>query len=222
MASKDFWTFEEDFLGNQVFSATAADNSSLRIKDTSSGGTPTYALVDGSASGEINLAFDSTNEAQIVTLYQGDILQFDIDDIIEATFRVKLGQSTVDAATTFCIGLAGDQNDTADTVAQNCWLRLAGSTAWVAETDDGTTDNDDVATGKTASTSYQWLTISFAEGGKSDVRFFIDGSPVATGTTFDMSGYSGSLQLFVQHQKSADTNTDSVLIDYARVTGRRS
>lgn len=220
MASKDFWEDLYDFFGHGSFTATQADNGTLRIKDTSSSGTPTYAFVDGSSSGEVKITFDSTNEAQIVTLYQGDILQYDIDKIREVNYRVKVSTATLDSANILVFGVAGDQNDTADSVAQNCWFRLAGSNTVVVETDDGTTDNDDKATGKTLSTAYKDFTISFAYG-TDDVRFFIDGEPVATGTTFDMSAYTGSLQVFVQFQKSADTNTDSVTIDRISVRGIR-
>lgn len=221
MSRKDFWEVVYDFFGHDAFTATAGDNAPLLIKDTSSAGTPTYALVDGSASGELAIAFDSTTEAQIVTLYQGNILQFDIDLITEVEYRVKTNQSTLDSATTLVFGLAGDQNDAADSVAQNCWFRLAGSDAIVCETDDGTTDLDDKATGKTLVNAYKDFKISFATG-KSDIRFFVDGQPVATGTTFDMSAYTGSLQVFLQHQKASDNNTDGVTIDRISVRGRRA
>lgn len=220
MALKDFWMDEIDFFGHGSFTATQGDNGLLRIKDTSSGGTPTYAFVDGSSSGEVKLTFSNDNEIQILTLYQGDILQYDIDKIREFEARVKVSTATLDSANSLVIGLAGDQNDTLDSVAQNCWFRLAGSNTIVVESDDGTNDNDDKATGKTLSTTYVDLKISFALG-TSDVRFFIDGQPVATTTTFDMSNYTGSLQLYVQLQKTADTNTDSVTIDRISVRGIR-
>lgn len=223
MAQRDYFLFEEDFFGHDVFSATAADNAKFLIADTSSAGTPTYALVDGSTTGELAVDLASTSEIENVCVYQNDVLQFDIDKLREVTFRVKMNQAAMDSASQFAIGLTGDRNDAIDSIAQAALFRIVGSdstTAVVVETDDGTNDNNDVATGKTLINAYKELTISFATG-KSDVRFYIDGEPVATGTTFDMSNYSGALQIFAQIQKTADTNTDGFTLDYVSVRGIR-
>lgn len=217
---QDFVEFVDDFIGGETF-ATAGQGSPWAIADTSSAGTPTYTLVDGSQNGEISLAFDSQTEAQNVCLYNNNILWLDIDNLIEVEFRVKQGQTTADTATSAAWGVTGDRHDTIDSVAQAAIFRIIGSNAVVCESDDGTTDLDDKATGVTLSSTYKRFVISFANG-KSDVRFYIDGQRVATSTTFDMSAYSGSLQLFVQLQKTSDNNTDSLVIDYVRVLARRS
>jgi len=54
------------------------------------------------------------------------------------------------------------------------------------------------------------------------VKFYVDGVRVAASTTFDMSGYTAGLQPYVQIQKTADANTDSVTIDYVKIEGKRS
>ena len=224
MAAKDFWSFEWDFFGQEVFSATAADNSTFQVVDTSAAGTPTYAVVDGSASGELAVDMDATSEVQNVCIYQGDNLQYDIDLITEVQFRVKMNQAAMDSTSMFAFGVTGDRNDTIDTIAQAAIFRVVGvddTTAVVVETDDGTNNNDDVATGETLINAYKDFVISFAAG-TDDVRFFIDGQPVATGTTFDMSAYTASLQLFMQIQKTADTNTDGFTVDRISVRGRRA
>ncbi|HWB13336.1 MAG TPA: hypothetical protein VG826_29190 [Pirellulales bacterium] len=226
MSRKNFWEFADDFLGHRVYSATAGSNvgHSWLIKDTSAAGTPTYASVSPSASGEVKLAFDNTAEAQILTLYQNDVLQFDIDDILELTWRVKLGVTTINANTTLVFGIASAENDTMDSVAEAAWFKMDGGNSTslvVVETDDNVTNNDDIATGKSLSSSYKDFVISFAAG-KKDVKFFIDGQPVATSTTFDMSQYTGSFQLYLQVQKGANAETDSVVIDYVEIKGRRA
>ncbi len=218
---RDLWCWKTDFFGTGALQASAPDNQSgLIITDTSSAGTPTYAHVDGSEAGEVQLAFSNTNEIQNVCLSHGDVLQFDIDKVVEAWFRLKMNQATLDAATSFAIGLTGDRNDAIDSIAQAALFRLIGSDALVVETDDGTVNNDDVATGQEITDSYCELLINFANG-KDDVRFLFNGKPIATGTTFDMSNYTGSLQLFAQIQKTADTNTDGFTLDWWRVRGRR-
>jgi|SRR6056300_546651 hypothetical protein len=227
---QDYWDFCEDFQGHLLFSSTAASNTGHRfvIADTSTAGTPTYTTVDGSSSGEVALDFDSQEEIQNVCLYQADVLNMDIDKIRGVEFRVKQNQATIDAASSIAFGLAGDRNAAIDSIAQAALFRCIGSNAVVVETDDGTTNNDDVATGESLTNAYKTFKIDFSQG-KSDVRFFMTGSTlgstglkaVATGTTFDMSAYTGSLQLFAQIQKTSDTNTDGITIDYIKAWGIR-
>jgi hypothetical protein len=98
----------------------------------------------------------------------------------------------------------------------------ANSTSLVyVETDDGTRDNDDVSSGTTLGTTYKEFVIDFT-GGKQDVKFYIDGRRVAASTTFDMSGYSAGLQPIIQLQKAANTNVDSVVVDYVKITCKRA
>jgi hypothetical protein len=213
MSQSNHWKWAPNFANTGSLPTSGPADNGLIVDDTSSAGSPTYAYVDGaSEGGEVALTLASTSEIENLCLHHGDSLPFDIDQIVEARFRFKLGQAALDAASQFAIGLTGDRNDAIDSIAQAAILRIVGSdstTAVVVETDDGTTDNNDVATGKViADTNVHELVISFANG-KSDVRFYLDGQPLAPGTTFDMSAYSGALQFFAQLQKSADTNVDS-------------
>ena len=113
MSKKDFFEFDDDFLGHRVYSPTAGSNVNhgYVIADTSSAGTPTYAPVDGAESGEVAVDLASTTEVENVCLFQNDILQFDIDKIVEFGARVKMDQASLDSASQFAIGLAGDRND---------------------------------------------------------------------------------------------------------------
>lgn len=222
---QDYWEFCDDFFGAGTLTASPAGVDHWDIADTSSAGTPTYVYVDGSSSGEIAIDMASTTEAENVCLFQSDILQFDIDKIQGAEFRVKMNQASLDSATSFAIGLTGDRNDAIDSIAQAAIFRLVGSNAVVVETDDGTVNNDDVATGQTLVNVYKRLKIDFSNG-KSDVRFFMDDANgalkrVAASTTFNMSNYSGALQVFAQIQKTSDANTDGFTLDYVKVWGKR-
>jgi hypothetical protein len=181
------------------------------------GGTPTVRSGSG---GAMELTLDSTNEAQSAGLYMGNILPYDIDDLIRVTALAKV-TALLNAVCTAVIGVASAQNATPDSVAEHAWFRLQGSNALLVETDDGTSDNDDVATGFSLSTTYRRLQIDFAsglktvgppsasKGGKAQVLFSVSddmGSlrPVARSTSFDMSAYAGNLQLIAQLQKTAN------------------
>jgi len=218
---QDFVKFCEDFHGPQTLTASPVGGDLWDIADTSSAGTPTYTV--GGINGEATIAFDTQAEIQNVCLYQSDILNWDIDLLNYVEFRVKMGQAAVDATTSMAIGLAGARNDAIDSIAQAALFRVIGAdstTALVVETDDGTNNNDDVATGTTLINAYKKLRISF-QAGTSDVRFYVDDNRVAAGTTFDMSNYTAGLQFFCQLQKTSDANANSVVIDYIYAESRR-
>ena len=214
--------WNDEFIGHRVYSATAGSNVGHNWKATSAG-TVTYTPVDAatdSPNGGVSVTETSTNEIQNACLNFGDILVFDIDSLIDVTFRVKMNQATLNAASMFAIGLQGDRNDAIDSIAQHASFRLIGaSDAVLVETDDGTTDKDDVATGATLAASYKDLKISFANGTR-DVRFLVDGQPVAESTTFDMSAYTGALQPYAQIQKTAATATDGFTLCSVEVNYR--
>lgn len=197
-------------IGSNAFPTASPGHYGLILKDTSAAGTPTYVF-ETSNGGGLALDFDTQNEAQVLTLYTGDELHFDIDQLIRCEWVLKVDQ-TFDAASSVGFGMCGAQNDTWDSIAQMAAFRNIGATsAVVAETDDGTTDNDDVATGATIANAYKTFEVNFANG-KSDIRFLVEGAPVATGTTFSMAAYSGSLQPFLQFQKSANANANGITV----------
>jgi hypothetical protein len=212
---QDFQEFYDDFNGAVAAFPTSADPATAwLVDDTSSSGAPTYTK----GTSEATLTLASTTEVENVCLHFNDALDFDIDSIIRMEFRAKV-TATLDSATTIVMGLGSARADDPDTVAANAFFKLTGSNAVVVETDDGTTDNDDNATGVTLSSTYKRFVIDFS-GGKSDVKFYIDGVKVGT-ETFTMSAYSSGLQPIFQIQKTSDSNTDALTIDYVKVVSRR-
>lgn len=196
-------TFNERFIG-------AALGPEWSVADTSSAGSPTKAMhADG-----YKMQFDSQAEAQNLCLYWGDILSIPVANIRSILIRLKMLAATKDTTTTLALGVASARNDTTDSIAVNAMLKIVSTStdlALVAETDDGTTDTDDKATGKSLDDDYIDCRIDF-NCGLADVRFFVDGQPVATGTTFSMAAATGGVQPFVQIQKTSDTNTDGVVV----------
>ena len=193
----------------QALTTTPGQNG-WTVADTSSSGTPTYlTTADG-----LKLTLASTSEAEIVTAYQNDVLAFPIDKIQSVSFIAKV--AAVDAVTTLVMGLATGQNDTSDSVTNLAWFRLEGSvstSAIVAETDDGSLDNDDVSTSTSLAAVFKKFTIDF-EAGLSNVKFYIDGERVAGATTFDMSNVTSGqgVQPYFQIQKASGTGVPSVTV----------
>lgn len=207
MIARGVRTFIDNFDRAQAYTTTPGMNG-WTIKDTSAAGAPTYLNIteDGGAAA---LTIASTDEAEVVTLYQNDVLIYDVRQLQHIWWIAKV--AAIDAKTTLVFGVGSAQNDTADSVATNAWFRMEGSastTAVVVETDDAVTDNDDKATGETLSSTYKKCLIDFSNGLK-DVRFFMDGKRVGQATTFDMSGLADGLnvQPFVQIQKAATSST---------------
>lgn len=211
-----------DFTGQLLVPAVASGTGTEFVKKvTAAAGSPT---VQGANGGGIALAFDNTNEVQNLCLYLGDILPFDIDDLISFEAVVKAG-GTLNSAVSFAMGVASARNDAIDSIAEHASIRAIGNNTIVVESDDGTTDKDDIATGLTLSTSWQRFRIDFVTGvatqeppslslgGKANVAFYGGNSNgslrrVASGTRFDMSAYAGNLQPYFQLQKTASTTTN--------------
>lgn len=190
----------------------------------STGTTPTLAIVnDGLAGGALKAALTSTSEEQICCAYHGDILTFPLAGIIRAKWLARV--TGIDAVTTLVMGLASGRNDTEDSVAINAWFRMQGSaslTAIVAESDDGTTDKDDIATGWDLSSTYHSFEIDFTRG-LGDVRFLVNGHEVALGTTFNLSAVSATqgMQPLIQIHKASGTGVPAVYVTNLEIEYRK-
>lgn len=219
------------FRGEQALAAAASGAGNPWVKaDTSSAGSPT---VGGLAGGGLRMLLASNTEVENLCVYHGDVLSFDIDDIVAAEFAVKT-VATLDSATSIAFGLCSARDDDPDALAAHASFRCIGDNNVVVETDDGTNDNDDVATGLTLKTGWKRFRIDFAsrnttieppsvsKGRKSNIEFYgsnDNGSlrRVASGTRFDMSNYSSGLQPYFQIQKTSDNNTDNLDIFYCGI-----
>lgn len=218
---RDFEIVYDDFNGAVATFPTSADPATpWLVADTSSSGAPVYTK----GTSEATLTLAATSEVENVCLSFGDALDIDIDDIQRVEMRVKISASTMTSGSTLVFGLGSARNDTPDSVTANAWFRMEGAnstTLVYCESDDGTNDNDDKSSGVTLGTTYKEFVIDFT-GGKSNVKFFIDGQRVASTTTFDMSNYTAGLQPIVQIQKAANTNVNGVVVDYVKIVAKRA
>lgn len=213
-----------DFRGHHLIPAAASNAGGPFSKaDTSENGAPTMLGLNG---GGLRMLLSSTSEIQNLCLYMGDVLPFDIDEIISVEFIART-VATMDSATSIAFGLCSARADDLDALTAHASFRCIGSNVVVVETDDGTTDKDDIATGLTLGATWKRFRMDFASrnttveppsvslGRKSNIEFYganDNGSlrRVASGTRFDMSAYTAGLQLYAQIQKTADTNTDNL------------
>lgn len=194
----------------QSFTTTPGENGWTAVL---TGTTPT-ALCITADGGAAKLTLTNTSEAQLAVLYHNDVLAFDVAQLkwVEIVALV----AGVDSVTTIVMGVASAHNTTLDSIATNAWFRMQGSTsttAVVVETDDGTNDLDDKATGQTLSGTYKTFKIDF-QNGLADVRFYIEGERVAQATTFDMSGLTAGLnvQPYIAVAKASGTGVPSITV----------
>lgn len=200
--------FCDHFDRAQELSTTPGHNG-WTVKDTSAAGTPTYLINDKGLT--ITLANDS--EIEVATAYFNDVLSDRLEDIARVDMTVEV--ANINAITTLVFGVASAQDDTPDDVAVHAWFRMQGSastTAIVAETDDGTNDANDIATGETLAAVLKRCVIDL--NNLSDVKFYVDGERVAESQTFNLSGITSGqkVQPFVQIQKTAGAGTPAVSI----------
>jgi hypothetical protein len=216
---QDYQEYVDDFFGTAATFPTSADPATPWLVDITGAAPPTHVRNAGAAI----LSLEATSQVQLLALHHGDALSFDIDDIQRVEMRVKIGASTFTSGSILVFGVCSTRNDTADSAAESAWFRMEGAnstTVVYCESDDGTTDRNDISTGVALGTTYKRFVIDFT-GGKSNIKFYIDGVRVASTTTFDMSAYTGSLQPIIQLQKAANTNADVCTIDYVKIVAKR-
>jgi hypothetical protein len=215
--------YRYDFRGHLKFPAVASNVGTVfDSKVTAATGSPTIVGLNG---GGLRLLFDSANEVQNLCLYMGDILPFNIGEIIRAWFDVRTVASLT-AANSIAFGLATARNDTITSIADCALFRLINDNNVVIRTLDGTTTKNSIATGLTLKDTWKRFEINFASrnttveppsvslGRGSNIEFYganDNGSlrRVASGTRFDMTAFTTGLQFFFQLQKTASANTDN-------------
>ncbi len=220
-------TLEEDFMAPAATTLPAG----LATADTSAAGAPTLDYISDEINGAYTLTLAATDEAEILTLYQGDNLWIDPTkhSLLLVAFKFN-GAGTppalLSADQRFVVGLASARNDTLDTVASHAWFRVEGGAMdllW--ETDDQSTDDNDNDTAvDIVDDTFIRAAIRIhptAAGAANVARFYVSGAQVGEG---DLSNLSSSdvLQFIAEQQKDGGTETDALVIDYVKLIQARS
>ena len=213
---QDMVIYEDDFIGGSTFGTAAQGHAWVRTVATNG----TVVGLTNTAGGAIRFATGAIDETSRVDIAHGDILGFAAADLDKFEARVKT-VATLGANVSFGFGMQSARNNDLDATTTHAQFRVIGNNNVVVETDDDVRNNDDVATGTTLVATFKKFVIDFSAG-LSNVKFYIDGARVAAGTTFDMSAASDKfLQPFFLLQKAGSTQSNTVDLDYIRVTSRR-
>jgi hypothetical protein len=208
--------FEDDFLGSGIRST-----DTWTVVDVSTTGDTTPLIAADAGNGVIRLPLDSTSEAQESGITWGDERTLTLNR--KLIFEARVALQTLPTLLSEAVwGLAGDKNADADTAAEGIWFKADGSGVIVAESDDTANNNDDVATGVTlTATTFAIFRIDCST--ITDIKFYINGARVASGTTFDMSTVAAlALQPYFHIAKASGAGLGVLDVDYVRVWQARS
>lgn len=213
--------FRDDFGGYQLSSSESGSTGNWLPIAVKTGGTVVPIIAPDIGGGMVRCRLDSTDEAQesgltwgnerTLTLNRGLMIQF----VLRVTVLPTLLAEVV-------FGLAGDKNAVADTAAHGIWFKLDGSGAVVAETDDATTNTDDISTGITLVASALHVFLIDCND-PTDIKFEIDGNPVATEQTFSANATPTlALQPYIHLAKSTGAGLGVIEIDKVDIWQNRS
>lgn len=205
-------TFYDDFLGN------ALDTFKWGARDTAGGAE---AVVADAPNGVIGLALDATSEIQLAGIDWADQRTLVLNQglIFESRFRLSVLPT---GAVIVVVGLEGDHNAAVDTVAESIWFRADGNGQITVENDDTAHETTKVATGVTLTTA-DWIVARIDCTDIADIKFYINGSRVAGGTTFNMNTVPTlALQPVARVSKGAATTVGTLQVDYVRAWQNRA
>jgi len=213
--------FYDDFLGVAGGSAFAG----TMIWDVLEVGDATSAVGADGSNGHWLLHIHATDQAEDAVLDHNDNKTFDIGNglIFEAGIDMSIAVGT---GVTVVAGMAGDHDLVKDSLREHAWFRWEASMAALCETDDGSNNNDDVATGVTCvAGTLNIFRIDFTT--ITDVKFFIDGVRVGSATTFDMSTLNAAgqqMQPYFSMEKTSGgaAAIGDMKIDYVKIWSNRS
>ena len=152
------------------------------------------------------LVLDATNEAQKVDLLS--MQGFSLDSNWIAEFEVLINDDGASAALDFNCGVANaTDSDNADDITESAFFHTDGNTVDIlAESDDGT--NEVAATDTTIDYTLDTVWRGIIDGrNPSSLAYYINGSRVLSGTTFNIEDATGPLKLLIHLEKSAATDT---------------
>ena len=170
--------------------------------------------------GAHELELTATNEAQCIDMLSVD--RFAVSAKAIAEFEIRPNANGSGSACDINFGVANGTSTTdADAITESVFFHIdGGSTAIAAESDDGTTEVAATDTTKTftagsavANRKYLWIDLRDS----SNIKLYVDGVRVLSGTTFTLAAATGPLGLLAHLEKTSGTETAKFTVDRATV-----
>jgi len=215
--------FYDDFLGGDLVipAAGSAESGCRWVKKIVGAAPPTVAKVANSANGIAACTLTATSEKQDAALYFNDQKNFAVTQ--GCVFEAVIKMSVLPTGTAQMVwGLVSNWTDGPDNITFSAFFKANGSGLINCEMDDNVTDSS-VSSGVTlANTDTAICRIDFND--VTNVKYYINGTQVATGTTFGFAatGTNAVLQPFFQAYKPSGTDVGTLQVDSVRIWQNRS
>jgi predicted RecA/RadA family phage recombinase len=173
------------------------------------------ATKDGVGSRSV-LAVIATSEAEKSDALSNEVVAIADGPILEA--RVTLVANGSDAAVDINFGLAnGTHASDADSITEHVFFHVDGGAQTIlAQSKDGTTTVAATTTGVSAvDGTYNEFWIDARD--PANVKLYIDGVRVASGSTFKLNAGTGPMKALVHIEKTTGTATGSVGVEFCNV-----
>ena len=208
-------SFCDDFLGADIVIPATAESGCKWAKKIVGAAPPTVAGVANETNGAVACALTSDAQAQSAFLYMADQLTFDPGQglIFEARVKASVLPTLVAEAV---IGIAAAYG-APDNIATSAFFTADGSGELFCESDNGVTDTS--ATSGVTVTTGDWKILRIDCIDEDDIKFYIDGVGVATGSTFKTAA---KCQPFIGLYKASGAGVGTVQIDYVKIWQKRS
>lgn len=161
--------------------------------------------------GSLSLEFDAVSEAATASLLSGAAFPIADQILFQATVNVIANGDA--AAFDAVVGLANDDHATdADAITESVFASINGASTNInAESDDGTTEvaATDTTVDFTAGTPFSvWIDAR----DKADVKIYVNGARVLSGSTFVLSDATGPLRALIQMEKTTDDTAAQIVV----------
>jgi hypothetical protein len=216
-------SIKDDFDGaDTVIPAAGSPESGCRwVKKIVGAAPPTLAKKADTACGVIEAALTADSQKQNAEIYTDDQRVWSLENGLIFEARVKLSVLPTGNAEAV-VGLIGDWADGLDAATYSVFFTMDGSGEIICEMDDNTTDRS-TTSGVTLTTS-DWAVLRIDASDISDVKFYVNGNAVATGTTFAYAatGANATLQPIAGMYKVSGTGVGTLLVDYIALAQERA
>lgn len=212
--------FYDDFLGADTVIPSTAESGCKWLKKIVGAAPPTVGKKADQAGGAVELALTSDSQKQDAVLYFGDQREFLLTDSLIFEARIKLSiLPTLVAEAVW--GLCGDWADGPDAITYSTFFAADGSGLVTCEMDDAATDSS--TSSATTLTTADWAVCRIDATTITDIKFYIDGSRVASGTTYSYAatGANATLQPYFAMYKASGAGVGTMLVDSVRVMTTR-
>lgn len=211
----------DDFLGSDIVipASGSVESGCLWSKKIVSSNS-TVGGVASETNGVISCALAANSEKEDAALHMNDQLTFSLAQGVIFEARIKLAVLPSAAASIASWGLWGAWADGGS--AYRVGFEAAGSGAISCECDDNVTDTS-AASGVTVLNT-DWKIYRIDCTSQTNIKFFINGVPVCTSTTFNnaASASNSKCQPHIGMYKASGTSVGTIYVDYVKVWQNRS